>query len=169
MGEVLFGACRMRRRKDGKMKTRGFECVSTWQRRGIHLPQRKTAASAGYDIEAGEDAVLPPGELTMVPTGVKAFMQPDEVLMIHIRSSMAIKHQLVLMNSVGVVDSDYYNNEDNEGHIFIAFWNRGTKPFVIQKGERIAQGIFQKYLTADEDVAGQGAVRQGGFGSTGKA
>lgn len=169
MGEVLFGACRMRRRKDGKMKTRGFECVSTWQGRGIHLPQRKTAASAGYDIEAGEDAVLPPGELAMVPTGVKAFMQPDEVLMIHIRSSMAIKHQLVLMNSVGVVDSDYYNNEDNEGHIFIAFWNRGTKPFVIQKGERIAQGIFQKYLTADEDVAGQGAVRQGGFGSTGKA
>ena len=151
------------------MKTRGFECVSAWQDKKIHLPQRKTAASAGYDIEAGADVLLLPGELTMVPTGVKAFMQPDEVLMIHIRSSMAIKHQLVLMNSVGVVDSDYYNNEDNEGHIFIAFWNRGTEPFAIKKGERIAQGIFQKYLTTDEDVACRGAVRQGGFGSTGKA
>ncbi|MBQ1868522.1 MULTISPECIES: dUTP diphosphatase [Selenomonas] len=151
------------------MKVRGFECVSDWQDKGIHLPERKTASSAGYDIEAGEDAIVKPGELTMVPTGVKAYMQSDEVLMIHIRSSMAIKQQLVLMNSVGVVDSDYYNNEDNEGHIFIAFWNRGTKPVAIQKGERIAQGIFQKYLTADDDVAGEGARRQGGFGSTGKA
>ena len=151
------------------MKIRGFECVSEWQDKGIHLPERKTAASAGYDIEAGEDAILQPGELTMVPTGVKAYMQPDEVLMIHIRSSMAIKHQLVFMNSVGVVDSDYYNNADNEGHIFIAFWNRGKEAVAIQKGERIAQGIFQKYLTVDGDAAGQGAERQGGFGSTGKA
>ena len=112
--------------------------------------------------------VIEPGQQVMVPTGIKAYMQPDEVLTIHIRSSMAVKHQLVLVNSVGVVDADYYDNADNEGHIYIALWNRGPKAFAIRKGDRIAQGIFSKYLTADEDQAGQGAVRQGGFGSTGK-
>lgn len=151
------------------MKVRGFEWVTGWQQRGAILPQRKTAASAGYDLAAAEGAVIPPQAMVMVPTGVKAYMQADEVLMIHIRSSLAVKRQLVLMNSVGVVDADYYNNEDNEGHIFIALWNRGTQPVVIEAGERIAQGIFQKYLTADGDMAGDGAVRQGGFGSTGKA
>ena len=151
------------------MKVRGFEWVTGWQQCGAILPQRKTAASAGYDLAAAEGAVIPPQAMVMVPTGVKAYMQADEVLMIHIRSSLAVKRQLVLMNSVGVVDADYYNNEDNEGHIFIALWNRGTHPVVIEAGERIAQGIFQKYLTVDGDMAGDGAARQGGFGSTGKA
>ena len=96
-------------------------------------------------------------------------MQPDEVLSIHIRSSLAVKRSLVLMNSVGIVDADYYNNEDNEGHIFIALWNRGHEDVVIEQGERIAQGIFQKYLTADGDEAGHGDVRRGGFGSTGRS
>jgi dUTP pyrophosphatase len=150
------------------MKTRGFEIVTSWQERGVRVPVRKTAASAGYDFEAGEAMVIEPGQQVMVPTGIKAYMQPDEVLTIHIRSSMAVKHQLVLVNSVGVVDADYYDNEDNEGHIYIALWNRGSEAFAIRKGDRIAQGIFSKYLTADEDQAGQGAVRQGGFGSTGK-
>ena len=112
--------------------------------------------------------VIEPGQQVMVPTGIKAYMQPDEVLTIHIRSSMAVKHQLMLVNSVGVVDADYYDNADNEGHIYIALWNRGPEAFAIRKGDRIAQGIFSKYLTADEDQAGQGALRQGGFGSTGK-
>lgn len=150
------------------MKTRGFDVVRSWQNKGISLPVRKTAASAGYDFEAGESVTIRPDEQVMVPTGIKAYMQPDEVLTIHIRSSMAVKHQLVLVNSVGIIDADYYNNPDNEGHIYIALWNRGSEPFAIEKGDRIAQGIFSRYLVADDDSAGQGAERQGGFGSTGK-
>lgn len=150
------------------MKTRGFEIVTTFAGRGIRLPQRKTAASAGYDLEAAEHTAIMPGCCTLVPTGLKAYMQSDEVLCIHIRSSMAVKRQLVLMNSVGVVDADYYNNEDNEGHILIALYNRGEEPVFIPKGERIAQGIFMKYLVTDDDTAGEGEQRKGGFGSTGR-
>lgn len=150
------------------MKLRGFEVVSDWQDKDIHLPVRKTASSAGYDLEAGEAVIIRPGAQVMVPTGIKAYMQPDEVLTIHIRSSMAVKHQLVLVNSVGVVDADYYDNPDNEGHIYIALWNRGSEAAAIRKGERIAQGIFSRYLTTDGDRAGHGDERQGGFGSTGK-
>ncbi|HBQ31006.1 MAG TPA: deoxyuridine 5'-triphosphate nucleotidohydrolase, partial [Mitsuokella multacida] len=106
------------------MKTRGFEIVSKYQGRGIELPQRKTAASAGYDLQAARTVVIEPGQMAMVPTGLKAYMQSDEVLAIHIRSSLAIKRGLMLANHVGIVDADYYNNEANEGHIFIALWNR---------------------------------------------
>ena len=72
------------------------------------------------------------------------------------------------MNSVGVVDADYYNNPDNDGHLYIALYNRGQESVQLAKGERIAQGIFQKYLTVDDDVAGEGAARLGGWGSTGR-
>jgi dUTP pyrophosphatase len=80
---------------------------------------------------------------------------------------MAVKHGLLLSNSVGIIDADYYNNPDNEGHIMVALTNLGQTDFVINKGDRIAQGIFLSYLTSDDDAAGEGAVRQGGFGSTG--
>ena len=150
------------------MTTRGFEIVSQYQGRGIELPKRKTAMSAGYDLQAARSVVIDAGETAMVPTGLKAYMQPDEVLTIHIRSSMAVKRGHMLVNHVGIVDADYYNNEDNEGHIFIALWNRGTQPVTIESGERIAQGIFLKYLTADGDAAGEGETRKGGFGSTGR-
>ena len=150
------------------MGRRGFEVVSDYEGRGIKLPVRGTASSAGYDLSAAEDTVIPPGEMVMVPTGLKAYMEPDEVLYIHIRSSLAVKRNLVLMNSVGVVDADYYNNPDNEGHIFIAFWNRGKEPVALTAGERLAQGVFMKYLTVDGDEAGAGRDRQGGFGSTGR-
>ena len=150
------------------MAVRGFETVSAYEGKGIALPLRGTAASAGYDLSAAESVVIAPGEMAMVPTGVKAYMEPDEVLYIHIRSSLAVKRQLVLMNSVGVVDADYYNNPDNEGHIFIALWNRGKETVTLKAGERLAQGVFMKYLLADGDTAGKGQDRQGGFGSTGK-
>ena len=150
------------------MAGRGFEVVGSYKDKDIALPKRGTGASAGYDLSAAESVVIAPGEMVMVPTGVKAYMEPDEVLYIHIRSSLAVKRQLVLMNSVGVVDADYYNNPDNEGHIFIALWNRGREPVEIVAGERLAQGVFMKYLTVDEDEAGAGKDRQGGFGSTGK-
>ena len=150
------------------MAVRGFEIVSAYEGKGIALPLRGTAASAGYDLSAAESVVIAPGDMAMVPTGVKAYMEPDEVLYIHIRSSLAVKRQLVLMNSVGVVDADYYNNPDNEGHIFIALWNRGKEAVTLKAGERLAQGVFMKYLLADGDTAGKGQDRQGGFGSTGK-
>ena len=149
------------------MGLRGFEIVSDWQGQGINLPRRRTAASAGYDIEAAAEMVIKQGEMALVPTGLKAYMQPGEVLTLNIRSSMAVKHGLLLSNSVGIIDADYYDNPGNEGHIMVALTNLGKADFTINKGERIAQGIFLTYLTADNDTAGEGAARQGGFGSTG--
>ncbi len=101
------------------MKIRGFEIVSVYKSADIHLPQRKTGASTGYDFAAAEAVAIPSGECALVPTGVKAYMQPDEVLLIYIRSSTALKKRLMLMNSVGVIDADYYGNAENEGHIYI--------------------------------------------------
>lgn len=148
------------------MRNRGFEVISSFKDKNINLPVRKTAHSAGYDIEAAESVSVEPGALALVATGLKAYMQSDEYLGIHIRSSLGIKRQLLLANSQGVIDSDYYNNSDNEGHIIIALRNMGDKTVTINKGDRIAQGIFYRYLTADEDFA-EGA-RSGGFGSTGR-
>ena len=149
------------------MKTRGFEIVSVYENAGIYLPQRKTGASTGYDFASAEAVVIPAGECALVPTGVKAYMQRDEVLLIYIRSSAALKKHLMLMNSVGVIDADYYGNAENEGHIYIPLCNCGKEAVHIAAGERIAQGIFTRYLTVDGDMAGQGNARAGGFGSTG--
>lgn len=148
------------------MQIRGFEIVSEYKNSSINLPQRKTKLSAGYDIEAAAAVIMPPGRVVVVPTGLKAYMQPDEYLGIHIRSGLAVKNQLSLINSQGIIDADYYNNNDNEGHIMIAMINYGDMSFTIEKGMRIAQGIFYKYLTVDDDCAVDS--RTGGFGSTGK-
>ncbi|NMD98095.1 dUTP diphosphatase [Selenomonas bovis] len=148
------------------MKQRGFEVVTAYAGQGIALPQRKTAASAGYDLAAAADTVLSPGRVTLVPTGLKAYMQPGEVLCISIRSSMALRQSLLLANGIGVIDADYYGNEQNEGHIQVAVLNLGTSPLTVHKGERLAQGIFSHYLVTDDDAAG--GIRKGGFGSTGR-
>lgn len=148
------------------MRNRGFEVISSFRDKNINLPVRKTAHSAGYDIEAAESVSVEPGALALVATGLKAYMQSDEYLGIHIRSSLGIKRQLLLANSQGVIDADYYNNSDNEGHIIIALRNMGDRTVTINKGDRIAQGIFYRYLTADEDFAE--GTRSGGFGSTGR-
>lgn len=147
------------------MDIRGFEVISKFEDENITLPKRKTTESAGYDIECAESTTIEPGEMKLVPTGLKAFMNYDEYLAIHIRSSMAVKRQLMLANSTGIIDSDYYNNEENEGHILIALYNLGKETVQIEKGERVAQGIFSKYLIAsDDDATG---IRVGGIGSTG--
>lgn len=148
------------------MRHRGFEVISSFKDKNIKLPVRKTAHSAGYDIEAAESVSVETGALALVATGLKAYMQADEYLGIHIRSSLGIKQRLLLANSQGVIDSDYYNNSDNEGHIIIALLNMGDRTVTINKGDRIAQGIFYRYLTADEDFAE--GTRSGGFGSTGR-
>lgn len=149
------------------MGKRGFAVIQAYEDRGIELPKRKTGGSAGYDLAAVEDMELLPGQAALIPTGLKAYMQPDEVLMIYIRSSLAVRHRLALMNQVGIIDSDYYDNPENEGHIQIAVMNLGEEPFQVKKGMRLAQGIFAPYLTIDGDLAGQGEGRRGGFGSTG--
>ena len=151
-------------------KLRGFEVAKGFEDKGINLPVRKTKYSAGYDIEAAEDVIIPSFEKgmnpTLVKTGLKAYMQDDEVLMLYNRSSNPKKKGLILANSVGVVDKDYYGNQDNDGHIMFAFYNIKEEDITIKKGECIGQGIFQKFLKVDNDnVQGE---RTGGFGSTNK-
>ena len=150
------------------MRIRGFEKVAKYADVDFPMPERKTELSAGYDFCLPEEVTLEPGKLQLVPTGVKAYMQPGEWLGMHIRSSMAVKKRLMLVNNVGIIDADYYNNPDNEGHIMLALLNMGENPVTLPKGERLAQGIFYNYLTADGDEKVSKAVRGGGFGSTGK-
>jgi dUTP pyrophosphatase len=145
---------------------RGFQIISQYLGCEIILPVRKTGLSAGYDLAAGQDATLPPGKVTLVPTGLKAYMANDEYLGIHIRSGLAVKQNLSLINGQGIIDADYYNNPDNEGHILIAIYNHSDQSVVITKGTRLAQGIFYKYLIADNDCPG--GERLGGLGSTGQ-
>ncbi|MDO4856197.1 MAG: dUTP diphosphatase [Limosilactobacillus gorillae] len=104
---------------------------------------------------------------SLVPTGVKAYMQPDEVLILVNRSSGPLKRRLILPNGIGIIDADYYDNPTNEGEIFVQLINYGLFDYHIKKGERIAQGIFVPYLTADQEETPQ-AERSGGFGSTNK-
>lgn len=149
-------------------KIRGFEIAKGFENSGINLPVRKTKFSAGYDIEAAEDTVIPSFKKGMAPTliktGLKAYMQEDEYLKLCNRSSNPKKKGLILANSIGVVDSDYYENPDNDGHIMFAFYNIKDEDIVIKKGEAIGQAIFEKFLTVDGDVAN--GERLGGFGST---
>lgn len=132
----------------------------------IAIPTRSTKHSAGYDFKSPIDFVLNPGESKKVPTGIKASMNEDEFLAIFVRSSMGFKYNIRLCNQVGIVDSDYYNNPDNEGHIFIKIQNEGTEALTINKGDRFAQGIFMNFLITDDDMSF--GDRTGGFGSTGK-
>ena len=146
------------------MKTRGFELVSSFKNEEL-LPKRETAHAAGYDLKVAEEVVIEPGQIKLVPTGVKAYMQPGEVLYLYDRSSNPRKKGLVLINSVGVIDGDYYGNEANEGHIFAQMKNITDQTVRLQEGDRIVQAVFAPFLLADGDQAtGQ---RTGGFGSTG--
>lgn len=162
-------------------KIRGFEIVTKYKGQGIRLPKRATKASAGYDLEAAQTVTLPSIwdflkaenggneeflKSTLVPTGIKAYMPADEVLILANRSSNPLKRGLALPNGIGVIDADYYGNEGNEGEIFVQLINYGPKAYTIQKGDRIAQGIFTKYQTIDEEATPQ-EERLGGFGSSG--
>ena len=151
-------------------KIRGFEVAKGFEEKGINLPIRKTKYSAGYDIEAAEDCIIPSFKLgqapTLIKTGLKAYMPDDEYLMLCNRSSNPKKKGLILANSIGIVDSDYYENPDNDGHIMFAFFNVKAEDTIIKKGDVIGQAIFQKYLIVDNDNAE--GDRIGGFGSTSK-
>lgn len=167
---------------------RKFEVVSSYDPKSITMPIRATRCSAGYDICTARDIIIPsiwhaiskintPQKLvyekdwltqfikpTLVPTGIKVRMPRDNALFLYNRSSNPLKRGLVLANSVGIIDADYYNNQSNEGEIFGSFYNFGPSDYTIHKGDAIMQGVFKDYLLATNDNgAGQ---RTGGFGST---
>lgn len=173
-----------------------FEKVSKFKNTEIELPSRATEASAGYDFIAAEDVVIEPyfilrnrlrnvptnepltldevaaitkqekARPTLISTGVKCQMPLDHYLQLSVRSSGPLKHWLIMGNSVGVIDADYYNNEDNEGEIFFQIINLSPFHIHIKKGDKIGQGIILPYKTTDDDSAT--GVRAGGFGSTSK-
>lgn len=129
----------------------------------IKMPFRATKGSAGYDFYSPIDITLKPNETAKIPTGIRCKIEDGFVLQIYPRSSLGFKYQMALLNTVGIIDSDYYN-ADNEGHIIIGIVNRGNVDLTINKGDRFVQGIFTKYFLAIEDDDKQ--ERHGGFGST---
>ena len=149
------------------MKKRGFEVVKEYIDKGINLPVRKTKHSAGYDVEAAEDIIIPmykPGiKPTLIPTGLKAYCASDECFILLNRSS-GPKKGFLMANSIGLIDSDYYNNVDNEGHFYFAYFNCSDHDIEVKKGDVIGQVVFLKYLVVDNDSAS--GERVGGFGST---
>lgn len=131
----------------------------------INIPNRATTGSAGYDFVSPISFELKPNETIKIPTGIRCNMDTDWVLMIYPRSSIGFKYQVGLANTTGIIDSDYYNG-DNEGHIMVKLVNHGDKVFSVNEGEKIVQGIFLQYgITVDDDANGE---RNGGFGSTGR-
>ena len=151
-------------------KIRGFEIAKGFEDKNINLPMRKTKYSAGYDVECAEDIVIPSFKKgmkpTLVKTGIKAYMKDDEYLMLANRSSNPGKKGLILANSVGIIDKDYYGNLDNDGHIMFAFFNIKDEDIQIKKGDIVGQAIFMPFLIVDDDKAE--GERMGGFGSTNK-
>lgn len=154
------------RNREKKKPIRGFQIVISEKRKTdcVHMPTRSSKNSAGYDFYADKDYNILPNEIIKIWTDIKAYMQPDEFLMLDIRSSMGGKYMLA--NTIGIIDSDYYSNPDNDGNIGIFLKNISNTELKIFKGDKIAQGIFIKYFKADEDKTT--AKRVGGFGSSGK-
>jgi dUTP pyrophosphatase len=147
-------------------KIRGFELVSNEHRKftDVNLPLRGSQYSAGYDFYSNEEYIIQPGEQKVFWTDVKSYMQKGEVLKIFVRSSIGIKKGLKLANQVGVIDSDYFENPQTDGNIGICLWNPTKEEVLIEKGERIAQGIFQTFLESDNCNSLE--ERKGGIGST---
>jgi len=169
-----------------------FEVVSRFKDKNINLPTRKTKYSAGYDFEVAENIIVPSSkELlnqlhlskdvfsleemaaitkgtktkpTLVPTGIKCYLDPGTYLQLSVRSSCPLKYWLILANGVGIIDGDYADNPDNEGEIFFQIINLSPVPIILHKGDVIGQGVILNYNLADDDAAN--AARVGGFGST---
>ena len=177
---------------------RKFEVISKYLNDNIELPIRSTQKSAGYDLKAAEDIIIPSypkiiyqrmadifqqgiGELNyqemlikqfgikpiLVPTGLKIQLNDYDELELRSRSSIATKNLIMLANSVGTIDADYYNNEDNEGHIMVPMINLSPFDVIIKKGDKIAQALIKNYYTIDDEKTNQ-IARNGGFGSTDK-
>lgn len=155
-----------------KVRVRGFEVVAeefrTCPGLPVELPQRKTTGSAGYDFTSLVSREVKPQEIVNFPLDVKVYMPEDEVLIINVRSSIGFKKKLRLINTQAWIDSDFYENPENDGNISLSLQNLGTETVYIQAGERIAQGMFLKYGVKDNDEADEKMLREGGIGSTGK-
>ncbi|MBO5143371.1 MAG: dUTP diphosphatase [Clostridia bacterium] len=168
------------------MKKRGFEICKGYENKDINLPRRKTRNSVGYDIEAAEETIIPsiwktvftnmgkflkgendfePIKPTLVKTGIKSYFGEDEVLFLANRSSNPAKKGLILANSIGIVECDYYENPDNDGHLMYAFYNFFPVDTIIHKHDTVGQAYFQQFLIADNDI-NTNEKRMGGFGST---
>ena len=172
-----------------------FEIVNKYVDANLHLPIRATANAAGYDFEVAEDTFIPSlsslfdsmqilksgtmtleemavytkkikAKPTLVPTGIKCQLEPYEYLELSVRSSLPLKHWLILANGVGIIDADYYNNPDNEGHIYFQLINLSPFGIQLKKGDRIGQGVIKTYGIVNGDYYGQGEQRIGGFGSS---
>lgn len=132
----------------------------------IKLPERRTLKSAGYDFYLPYDFTIEPNQTIIIPTGIKVKMNDDEFLGIYIRGSVGFKYNIRMCNQVAIIDADYFENDTNDGHMYVRIQNEGDKDISFKKGDRIVQGIFQKYLlTIDDNVNN---YRHGGFGSTNK-
>lgn len=173
-----------------------FEKVSRFYNTDLTMPERKTKYAAGYDFAAAEDILIQPYEYhmnimkdamkycpytiddmaawtkklqtkpTLIPTGIKAKLNPDTYLELTVRSSSPLKYWLVLANGTGIIDADYYDNKSTEGEIFFQVINLSPFPIMIKKRDIIGQGIIKRYYTTEDDKAN--ATRTGGFGSTSK-
>lgn len=144
------------------MRKRGFEKISFEQFKKdvkddinlyneYNLPKRDSNKTAGYDIYLLESVTLKPGEIKKLPTGIKSYFCDDEALLFIVRSSMGFKYNVRLCNQVGIIDADYYNNKDNEGHMWLRIQNEGDETVSFEKGDSIVQGMFIKYLITDSD------------------
>lgn len=153
-----------------KKRTRGFEVVETSKKKhdvDIKLPIRSDDGSAGYDFYSPTSVDIAPGEKATIWTDIKSYMLKDEVLKIYPRSSMGIKFGVSLANTTGIIDSSYYENPDNDGNIGICIVNNSKDTYSVSAGDRIGQGIFQKYLVADNDDT-LNKERLSGIGHSGK-
>ena len=139
-----------------------FERISSYT--DVNLPKRATKGAAGYDFECAETTYINPQAIALIPTGIKCQIDDGYYLQLALRSSTPKKKGLMLANSIGIIDSDYYNNPDNEGHIMFQVYNFTDRLVTIEQGERIGQGVFIKYVLTDDDAVS--ALRTGGFGST---
>ncbi len=132
----------------------------------IKLPTRATTGSAGYDFNSIYSFTLEPNGTIKIPTGIKCEIKEDWVLTLYPRSSLGIKKKMFITNTIPVIDSDYFENVNNEGHIFVFITNNGNEAFRLNEGESFMQGIFLPYgITLDDNADG---IRNGGFGSTGR-
>ena len=133
----------------------------------IIIPKRSTKFSAGYDFYMPYDLTIKKDEVVFIPTGIKVMLNSDEFLGIYIRSSLGFKYNLRMCNQVGIIDSDYYNNTSNEGHIFVKLKNEGNNDIILKKHDRYVQGIIQKYYIVDNEKEIED-IRVGGIGSSGR-
>ena len=148
--------------------SRYFELVKDKYRKStgeVILPKRATKSSVAYDFYSPINITISPMQSAMIWTDVKAHFNEDEALLLNVRSSMG-KQPVMIANTQGWIDSDYYSNPDNDGNIGIRLFNLGNTSYVVKPGDRIAQGMFVKYLVADN--GNTDCVRKSGFGSSGE-